>query len=178
MLGLATRRPRRRQTKADVPRLRAAGLELLDTGDRVVSTEVDVPVDAVSLWSTIVDNSTWSGWFDGCRSCEGQPTVWTAVGDTRRIDVRPLVVDETCIVFEPEKRWGFRLDRTNLPLASAAIEVLDLIDTSRDGEVRTTLRWTGALELGWQHRLGAGFTTQRMIDAWGRSLERLAERHS
>ncbi len=161
-----------------MPSLRVASLDLLDVATTAVSTEVDMAASRQAIWDTIVDNSTWPQWFDGCRSCPAEPMVWTAVGDTRTIDVRPLVAREVCVAFDPLARWAFSITHTNLPMARAVIEMLDFEDTSRNGETRTNVRWTAALDLGPMYRISAGFTTGRMIDAWGRSLENLAARLS
>ena len=53
------------------------------------------------------------------------------------------------------------------------LEVLDLIDTSRNGETRTEVRWTGAFDpLSYLGPLNAVIATQ-LTKKWGTSLERL-----
>ncbi len=147
--------------------------DFLDDAPHLVTTSVDVPATRDELWAAIVDNATWTEWFVDCRSCVGSPPVWQAAGNTRTISVGRLVVEEIAAELRPGERWVMAVTRLNLPIASSMAESLDLVDTSRDGETRTELRWTGALA---PRRLtGAllGPVSARMADAWGQSLENL-----
>ncbi|MGI9604885.1 MAG: SRPBCC family protein [Acidimicrobiales bacterium] len=158
-----------------MPRLQPADLELLDTASHVVSTSVDVPATRAELWKTFVDNNTWSEWYEDCAGCDAEPDIWEASGNTRRIRIGILRADETAVVIEPEERWGFTITATNVFLAKRMVEVVEFIDTSREGEVRTEIRWTGAFDPLFLTRPIAGLIAQRAIDAWGQSFENLSE---
>lgn len=156
-----------------MPHLDPAGLELLDTASNVLSTEVDIAGDIDLVWSVIADNESWSEWFEKCAWVRSDEPRWSAVGQTRTIKSTPFVIDETCIAFDAPHRWGIELNRSNLPMAKRMIEVLELTDTSRNGEDRTEVRWTAAFEPLPYLRPFVGVQAQILIRTWGRSLEAL-----
>ena len=156
-----------------MPSLRTVGIDYLDTAPTRVSTEVDIEGSLDEVWTALLDNSSWPEWFGSGGSVTASPPVWSSVGDTRSIRVGPMTVDEVAIDVRDRERWAMCLTETNVPLAKAMIEVVDLRDTSRDGEQRTELRWTMAAEpyrlLGpiWPRIQG------RMSAMWLQSLENL-----
>jgi len=156
-----------------MPKLKPAGTSFFEQAPVVVSTEVDMPASRDEVWSAIADNATWTEWFIDCRVCDGTPQVWTETGQTRRIEVSRLKVDERAVELVPFERWVMTLTRTNLLVAKRMVEMLELFDSSTDDEVRTEVRFTAAIEFPallrpFQNRIAAQF-----IDAWGPSLEQL-----
>ena len=74
---------------------------------------------------------------------------------------------------EPTHRWAMCLTGTTLPVAKAMLEMVELTDTSRDGETRTEVRWTAALDRHTLLRPLAPVIESRVTEMWGQSLEAL-----
>lgn len=156
-----------------MPQLTPADRDYLDRAPLTVSTDVDMPATRDEIWAAIADSSTWTEWFVGCRSCEGEPQVWTAAGQTRRIHVGALKLDEVAAEIVPGERWVMSVTRANVPLAKRLVEMLELIDTSTADEVRTEVRWTAGVELPALLRPVGGTIGDRFVRTWGSSLENL-----
>lgn len=156
-----------------MPRFEPAGIDLLDNASVIVTTEVDIAGDIDLVWEVIADNTSWTDWFEKCAWVRADEAVWTAVGQTRTIKSSPFVIEETCAALDAPHRWAIELNHSNLPMARRMIEVLDLTDTSRNGEDRTEVRWTAALEpISWMRPFVA-IQERLLVQTWGRSLERL-----
>ena len=158
-----------------MPRLTPGDRPFLDLAPVIVSTDVDMPATRDEVWAAIADNASWTEWFVDCRVCDGRPQVWTEPGQTRRIEVGALKVDETAVELVPGERWVMTLTRTNLIVAKRMVETLELFDTSTDDEVRTEVRFTAAIEFPAFVRPLQNLIAGRFIDAWGPSLENLSE---
>lgn len=156
-----------------MPQLTPGDLAFLDEAPVVVSTDVDMPAGRAEVWAAIADNDAWTEWFVDCRTCVGDPQVWTEPGQERRIEVGPLKVDERSVAIEPERRWVMTLTRSNLLVARRMVEMLELFDTSTPDEVRTEVRFTAAIEFPLVLRPVQNRIAARFIDAWGPSLENL-----
>lgn len=156
-----------------MPKMEAVGLDFIDRATHVVSTEVDVAASRDEVWTALVDNAGWVEWF-GCSRCTGSPAIWAAPGDTRTIKLGPLVIDEIAVSVEARERWAMTFVRSNLPLWTGALEMVELFDTSREGEVRTELRWTGAFDFHPIAKPLASFIVGRAVETWGQGFENLA----
>lgn len=156
-----------------MPVLRHVGVDFVDTAESVLSTEVDLPASIDEVWDVLVDNESWTHWLAGCSYSVGSPAVWDAVGDSRTVRVGPIRIDEVAVAVERPNTWAMSFTKTNLPMAQAMLEMLELTDTSRNGEVRTEVRWTGAIDRLPYLRPFAGLIEARLADMWGRSLEAL-----
>lgn len=157
-----------------MPKLAPGDGEFLLEAPVVVSTDVDMPASRAEVWSVIADNATWPEWFVDCRVCKGDPRVWTEAGQTRRIEVGVLKVDERAVELVPEERWVMTLTRTNLLVATKMVEMLELSDTSTPDEVRTEVRFTAAIEFPLVLRPLQNRIALKFIDSWGPSLENLS----
>lgn len=156
-----------------MPKLRPVDLDFLDTAEAVVTTDVDLPASIDEVWDVIVDNQSWVHWLAGCRSVTSSPDVWADPGDTRSVVIGIMKIDEVAVAVDGPHRWAMCLTSSTVPLASAMLEMLELVDTSRNGEVRTEVRWTAALDRRGFLRPFAGLIESRLIEMWGRSLEAL-----
>ena len=65
------------------------------------------------------------------------------------------------------------LTKSTIPIATRMLEVLDIRDTSRNGEERTEVKWTGALDIPAYLRPARGLIESRLIAMWGSGLEAL-----
>lgn len=154
-------------------RLEPVGVDFLDRAEHVWSTDVDLPATPDEVWDVLADNTSWTEWFAGCRSVESSAPVWTAAGDTRSITVGPMRIEEVAAAVDRPHRWAISLTRTTIPMASRMLEVLDLHDTSRNGEDRTEVRWTGALDVPMYLRPALPILRSQLTKKWGASLEDL-----
>lgn len=156
-----------------MPVLRQVGVDFVDTAEAVLSTDVDLPASIDEVWDVIVDNESWTRWLRGCSRSSASPEIWDAAGDTRTVRVGPLRIDEVAVAVERPHTWAMSLVKTNLPMARAMLEMLELTDSSRNGEVRTEVRWTGAIDRLPYLRPLAGSIETRLADMWAQSLEAL-----
>jgi hypothetical protein len=156
-----------------VPKLRPVDVDFVDTAAVVLTTEVDLPASIDEVWDVIIDNESWPHWLWGCRSMSASRPVWADPGDTRRVNFGILKIDEVAVALDQPERWAMSLTRSTLPIAKAMLEMLDLTDTSRSGETRTEVRWTGALDRLVYLRPLSSVIESRLTDLWGRSLEAL-----
>lgn len=153
-------------------RFEPSTVELLDTAEYVLTTDVDLAASIDEVWAVIADNTSWVEWFHNCTDMLG-PDVWIEAGQPRTIKTTPFVIEEVSLVVDAPKRWAMCLLKSNLPMAKRMIEVLDLTDTSRNGETRTEVRWTGAFDMVPYMKPFAGVLESALIRTWGTSLEAL-----
>ncbi len=154
-------------------KLEPADPSIFDTAAHQISTEVEVAASTEECWAAVNDHASWTEWFAGCTSAVGQPPSWTAPGDTRQVEINRLKVSERAIIVEPEADFAFTILEWPLPIARRAAERVQLIDTSREGEERTNLVYTGAFELTFVGRLAWPLLQGRLADAWGTAFEQL-----
>lgn len=105
---------------------------------RVSATRI-VDASPHRVFDRLADARSWRRWFPGMVACWYLTRPPHGVGSVRRVWVGPLRVDDRFIVWEPGRRWGFTFESTNLPWASAGVEVVDLEETD-DGRTRVTYR--------------------------------------
>ena len=125
-----------------MPSTRPEGVGFLaDAPVRAVATrEVAAPSEVV--FDALCDAEGWQAWFPGMRRCTWRSRPPHGIGSRRRVVVGPLRVDERFVVWDRPHRWGFTFTATNLPLAAAGVEVVDLEPT----DTGTRITYTMALE--------------------------------
>lgn len=158
-----------------MPILQRASLEFVDHAELVMNYEVDLPAQIDEVWAVIADNNSWPEWFEGCTSMTSSHNPWTAAGQSRTISVTPFKIREVAIAVDAPNLWAMQFSKTNLPMAKRAIEMLELSDTTREGEDRTAIRWTGAFDLPAYLRPAKSMFEDRMVAKWGQSLENLLD---
>lgn len=139
----------------------------------VVSTEVEIAGTTDQAWSVLNDHASWVEWFTGAKRVDAQPAQWTAPGDTRQIRVNQMTVSEQAIIVEPGVDFAFTILEWPLPIAKRAAERVQLVDTSRQGEDRVNLIYTGAFELTMLGRLSWTVAQRGFVNAWGSAFENL-----
>lgn len=158
-----------------MPVLQRASLEFIDSAELVFTYEVDLPAQIDEVWAVIADNSSWPEWFHNCSAMTSSHNPWTAAGQSRTISVKPFTIKETSVAIEPPNLWAMQLSKTNLPMAKRALEMLELSDTSRHGEDRTEVRWTGAFDPYVSFGPANTFLENQLLATWGPSLENLLD---
>ena len=157
-----------------MPRMQPVDVGFVDRAAHVVRTDVDIDASIDEVWEALADNTRWVDWFD-CSRCTASPGIWTAAGDTRTIKLGPLTVDEIAVEIEAPNCWAMTLVRSNLFVWTRGLEMVELFDTSRDGETRTEIRWTGAFEFHPFARPMTKMILGRAVDTWGQGFENLAD---
>ena len=158
-----------------MPVLQRASLEFVDHAELVISYDVDLPAEIEEVWAVIADNDSWPEWFHNCTAMTSSHNPWTAPGQSRTIHVKPFKIREVAVAIEAPHLWAMQLSKTNLPMARRALEMLELSDTSRHGEVRTEVRWTGAFDRPMYFRPAASIFENQLLGTWGPSLENLLD---
>jgi hypothetical protein len=124
---------------------------------------------AARLFACLCDGEAWKLWLL-------DSVVWTTplprgIGTTRTISMGPLRADEYFFVWDENRRFAFRLDRSTMPLFGAFAEDYVIHEL---GAQACELEWTMAFELGGAARLGHGVTAAGMRLNNRRALARLA----
>lgn len=158
-----------------MPILTAATAEFFDTATHVVSTEVEIAATPEETWAVLNDHVSWMEWFSGMKAVEAQPAAWTSPGDTRQVTVNNMLVSEQAIIVEPGADLAFTILQWPLPIASRAAERVQLVDTSRQGEDRVNVIYTGAFDLTLIGRLSWPIAQRQFVAAWGGAFESLHE---
>ena len=102
-----------------------------------------MPVSAEALFDALVDAPSWPKWFVDMLEARWTSDAPYGVGSTRTVRLKPMSVDERILVFEPGKRFAFRLERVGLPLVRAMVEdyVIEPL-----GPSSSRLHWVAAYE--------------------------------
>ena len=152
-------------------RFRPVELEFLESAPRrhVAEARVDLPRDVV--WRAFTDASTWNEWWPGVRSAGYGSEPPFGVGTIREADVGGFRMEETVLAWDEGRRFAYRIDRSNAPIAKAQLEATELED---DG-TGTRVRWTLALEPRLLMKLARPWfqgSVERMLERALRNLER------
>lgn len=153
--------------------LEAATPEIFDTAGSIISTEVEIAATPDEVWAVLNDHAGWVDWFPGAKSVVAQPEAWQAPGDTRQIHVSFLKVSEAAIIVEPGADMAFTILEWQIPIAKRAAERVQITDTSRNGEDRVNLVYTGAFDLTLSGRMSWSVMETRFAGLWGVALENI-----
>ena len=139
----------------------------------VVSETVMAPISA--CWDLIVDQASWTQWFDGMSSVDASPWIWTEPGQTRTVKVNGLKVDEVAISVDPHVEYAFSIVKWPLPTAKRAAEGLRLEDRTNGGSPRTTITYIGAFESTRLGKFAEPLLTKQLGGAWGPAIKSLGQ---
>jgi uncharacterized protein YndB with AHSA1/START domain len=104
--------------------LRAVDLDFITTAKhRVTVTEV-VPASPDEVFAALADDPAgWGAWFPGFTDAGRYLTPGPhGVGSQREVFARGSRFLETILVWEPGRRWAFRVDEAGLPAVRALAE--------------------------------------------------------
>ena len=149
--------------------------DFFDTASHVVATEVEIAATTEEAWAVLNDHAGWVDWFPGASQVDAQPAQWSAPGDARQIQIHKMLVSERAIIVEPESEFAFTILEWPLPIAKVAAERVQLIDTSRQGEDRVNVIYTGAFDLTFAGRLSWPIAQKQFVAAWGEAFENLQD---
>jgi uncharacterized protein YndB with AHSA1/START domain len=123
--------------------LRSEGLGYAEWAPVVVEECLDLDAPPARVWRAIGDAAAWEQWFNGMKSCRYTSPEPIGAGSKRSVQVAALKVDETMLAVDAPTRYAFRIDRANIPMFAALIEVVDLEAT----ETGTLVRYRQCFEL-------------------------------
>lgn len=148
-------------------------IDFLESAPRRWVVEAQLRAPRMAVWDAFVDAATWPDWFPDVHEASypgGSPPY--GVGTRRFSHVGNQHYEETMLIWDEGVRWGYRIDRTTLPLSSAHVELTEFED---DG-TGTRLRWTLAAKPRMMLRLTGPFMA-RMLDDLLRRAARNLDRH-
>jgi uncharacterized protein YndB with AHSA1/START domain len=122
--------------------LRAVGLEFLDSAPQRFRQEAVVAASRAEVFDALADASGWAEWFPGVEWARYAGSGEPGVGTIRESQVAGARYDETMLVWEAGRRWGYRIDRATQPVARAQVELHELEDAAQG----TLVRWIIATE--------------------------------
>lgn len=107
--------------------LRKVGLEYLEEAPQCYRLEARVALSADAVWRALADAESWAEWFPGVEWARyGEGSGEPGVGTLRQSQVGGVRYDETMLVWDAPRRWGYRIERTTAPIARAQVEVTEL----------------------------------------------------
>jgi carbon monoxide dehydrogenase subunit G len=122
--------------------LRPVGLEFEGQAENVFRVEQRVAAPIGRVWDAFADASGWSAWFPGVEWARYDGAAPAGVGTIRCSSVAGVQYEETMLVWDRERRWAYRVDRSTAPVARAQLEITDF---EREGNA-TRVRWTLAVD--------------------------------
>ena len=93
----------------------------------VLHAEIAATPDAV-YGALSDDPATWT-WFPGLQGGRF-PGATSGVGDPREVRIGGTTISETILAANPGRRWAYRVDAMQIPIAKALVEVWDLSEVS------------------------------------------------
>ena len=118
--------------------LRSEDITFVDRAPVVVRVETIARAAPAKVWPAFADARLWVEWFAGMKDAHYTSPEPHGVGSTRHVHVQGFKVDETILAFDEGKRFAFRVDRGNLPVLAALVEVITL--EAIDGGTRVVYR--------------------------------------
>ena len=126
----------------ELHRLRAVGLDFLETAAVRFVYEVELPASPEAVFAAIsADPSTWT-WFPGLADGRYESPAPHGVGATRAVVMDGTAYRETILAWDEPNRWAYRVDQS----AEASFDALAedwVIQPSAGG---ATLQWTFAVD--------------------------------
>ncbi len=118
---------------------RTVTLDFADTAPVRYVTEQIVKAPRQAVWDAFADAESWSAWFPHVNRAwyEGEKP-W-GVGTIRKSDVAGCIHDETMVVWDEPRRWGYIINRATEALSTAQIEVTEFEDAPGGTKVRWIL---------------------------------------
>ena len=129
--------------------LQPIGMEFVSQAENVFRVEEHVAAPVDRVFDAFADASTWSAWFPGVEraSYDGKPPY--GVGTIRRSSVGGVEYEETMLIWERNKRWVYRVDRSTAPVARAQLEISEFEAVGNDTRVRWILAVDPLEKLGY-----------------------------
>jgi len=118
---------------------RSVPLDFVETAPVRYIIEQDVKAPRQAVWDAFADASSWSEWFPHVAKAWYEGTPPWGVGTIRKSDVAGCLHDETMVVWDEPRRWGYIINRATEALSSAQIEVTEFEEIPTGTRVRWIL---------------------------------------
>jgi hypothetical protein len=153
--------------------MRRESVDFLQTAPVILRYTTDVAAAQTAVFAELSgDPANWRHWFPGVRDGAYDSPPPHGVGSLRRVRVRGAgTYRETIVAWEEPRAWGWRVDATTLPLATALLEHWAL-EPAGNG---TRITWTFAVDPKPWFRLGLSAmpgVMERVFRTAMRNLER------
>jgi uncharacterized protein YndB with AHSA1/START domain len=150
--------------------LKPVDLAFLSNAEKVYVVDQTLAASREDVWAAFVDPTTWHHWWPGLVSASyrGAPRPY-GVGTFREATVGGQRFEERIVVWEEERRWGYRIDRATAPIAWAQLECTEL----EDHGTGTRVRWILALHPRLMMRLVGPFFPRIMRSLLRRAMASL-----
>jgi hypothetical protein len=115
-------------------------LAFVASAERRYVAECDLESPLHAVWNAFVDPSTWRLWWPDLESASYPGAVPPyGAGTLRAATVGGHKYEETILVWDERRRWGYRIDRATVPIATAQVECTEFEDRAGATRVRWTL---------------------------------------
>ncbi len=138
-----------------------------------IEVERRIAATTVEVWKVIVDNSTWTDWFDGMTSCEPTSDPDSGVGSSRRVKVGPMQLEEQFITWDEASCWAFTVTKTSIPFAKRMLEQIELTSVGTADQPATKVHYVGAIEPHPLTKLIFPVIARQLKAAWRKSFANL-----
>jgi len=154
-----------------MPACEPVGLDFIERAAVVAVVDVHVDASPAQVWRVLNETERWTEWFEGMKECRVTSASWDGVGSTRYVKVGPLGVDERIVVWEPDTKWGFTVEKLSVT-GWIAKRMLEVVDIEPDG-TGSKLTYTGALDpVPWLKPMRSMLKKQ-LTTAWQTSLPKI-----
>ena len=128
-------------------RLAEVGLAFADEAPLRLVLHAEIAATPDEVYGALSDDpSAWT-WFPSLQGGRF-PAGTNAIGDPREVRIGGTTIAETILAADPGRRWAYRVDAMQIPIAKALIEVWDLAEVSATSTrpAATRIVYTFALE--------------------------------
>lgn len=151
-----------------MPKCEMVELDFVDRASIVSTAEVTVAATPSQVWGVLTDTPRWTEWFKDMKACERTSVLSEGVGYQRHVRIGLFTAQETVIVWEPEKHWGFSLHEIGWQ-SWIAKRMLETVQIEPHG-TGSRLTYTGAVDPTWWMKPFKGMLSKQLASAWGGSL--------
>ena len=118
---------------------RPVGLDFADSAPARYVVEEDVAAPRQAVWEAFADAATWPHWFPHVEWVRYEGKMPPGVGTKRISMVAGCLHDETMVVWDEPRRWGYTINKATQPLAKAQIEITEFEESPGGTRVRWIL---------------------------------------
>jgi uncharacterized protein YndB with AHSA1/START domain len=157
--------------------MQPVGEAFVDAAPARFVNSVVVEAPAAAVWAALADASAWPRWAKAIKHVEWTSEPPFGVGTTRTVNmIGKMTVFEEFIVWEPQRRMGFRFNEATMNGVGAFAELYTLDELS-DSQTRVT--WVMAMQPSGVSRAVVPVTSvpmRRLFGHWLRGFKQLVER--
>jgi len=104
---------------------RPVGLDFADTAPARYVVEEDVAAPQQAVWTAFADAASWPHWFPHVEWVRYEGKMPPGVGTKRISMVAGCLHDETMVVWDAPRRWGYIINSASEALSTAQIEITE-----------------------------------------------------